>query len=186
MDSTSQEAYLYEQEGTTFTVTVAGADLAHIQCQLKEEASHNNRESPTNNFKPVDDTKVIRIDPKNLDKVICIGARLSSKLEASLMEFLCKIVDVYVWKPSDMPGIPRDVTKHCLSIKLKVKHVQRHLSHFNEERQKAIGDELIRLLVAGFIKEVKHLEWLANPVLVKKKNRKWRMCVNYTSLNKVC
>jgi hypothetical protein len=49
-----------------------------------------------------------------------------------------------------------------------------------------IGDELIRLLVAGFIKEVKHLEWLANPVWVKKKNRKCRMCVNYTSLNKVC
>jgi hypothetical protein len=123
MDSTSQEAYLYEKEGTTCTVTVAGADLAHIQHQLKEEASHNNRESPTNNFKPVDDTKVIRIDPKNLDKVIYIGARLSSKLEVSLMEFLCKIVNVYVWKPFDMPGIPRDVTKHCLSIKLKVKHV---------------------------------------------------------------
>ena len=40
------------------------------------------------------------------------------------------------------------------------------------------------MLAAGFIKEVFHLEWLANPVLVKKKNGKWRMCVEYTSLNK--
>jgi beta-glucosidase/6-phospho-beta-glucosidase/beta-galactosidase len=40
--------------------------------------------------------------------------------------------------------------------------------------------------VAGFIKEVFHPEWLANPVLVEKKNGKWRMCVDYTSLNKVC
>jgi hypothetical protein len=39
---------------------------------------------------------------------------------------------------------------------------------------------------AGFIKEVHHPEWLANPVLVKKKNEKWRMCVDYTSLNKAC
>jgi len=42
------------------------------------------------------------------------------------------------------------------------------------------------LLATGFIKEVFHPEWLANLVLVKKKNGKWRMCVDYTSLNKEC
>jgi hypothetical protein len=41
-------------------------------------------------------------------------------------------------------------------------------------------------LEAGFIKEVHHLEWLANPILVKKKSGKWRICVDYTSLNKAC
>jgi hypothetical protein len=41
-------------------------------------------------------------------------------------------------------------------------------------------------LEAGFIKEVFHPTWLANPVLVKKKNGKWRMCVDYTSLNRAC
>jgi hypothetical protein len=46
--------------------------------------------------------------------------------------------------------------------------------------------ELWKLLEAGFIKEVFHPTWLANPVLVKKKNGKWRMCVDYTSLNKAC
>jgi hypothetical protein len=46
--------------------------------------------------------------------------------------------------------------------------------------------ELQKLLEAGFIKEVFHPTWLANPVLVKKKNEKWRMCVDYTSLNKAC
>jgi hypothetical protein len=49
-----------------------------------------------------------------------------------------------------------------------------------------IGVELRKLLEAGFIKEVFHPMWLANPVLVKKKNGKWRMCVDYTSLNKGC
>ena len=44
--------------------------------------------------------------------------------------------------------------------------------------------EITRLLAAGFIKEVYHLEWLANPVLVRKKNKEWRMCVNYTDLNR--
>jgi hypothetical protein len=41
-------------------------------------------------------------------------------------------------------------------------------------------------MAAGFIKEVFHPEWLANPVLVRKKGGKWRMCVDYTGLNKSC
>jgi len=36
----------------------------------------------------------------------------------------------------------------------------------------AIGEEVAKLLAAGFIKEVFHPKWLANPVLVKKKNGK--------------
>jgi hypothetical protein len=49
-----------------------------------------------------------------------------------------------------------------------------------------MGEDLSRLLVAGFIKGVQHPDWMANPVLVSKKNEKWRMCVDYTSLNKAC
>ena len=47
--------------------------------------------------------------------------------------------------------------------------------------------ELSKLLTTGFIKEIDHPEWLANPVLVlKKNNNEWRMCVDYTDLNKHC
>ena len=49
-----------------------------------------------------------------------------------------------------------------------------------------IGEEIARLLAAGFIKEVQHTEWLANPVMVEKKNKRWRMCIDYTHLNKAC
>ena len=49
-----------------------------------------------------------------------------------------------------------------------------------------IGEEIARLLAAGFIKEVQHPEWLANLVMVEKKNKKWRMCIDYTHLNKAC
>jgi hypothetical protein len=49
-----------------------------------------------------------------------------------------------------------------------------------------MGEELSRLLAAGFVKEVQHPDWIANPVLVLKKSEKWLMCVDYTSLNKVC
>ena len=57
---------------------------------------------------------------------------------------------------------------------------------FNEERRQAIRDETQKLLAAGYIREVQYLEWLANVVLVKKSNGKWRMCVDFTDLNKAC
>src|SRR5438132_9018451 len=60
------------------------------------------------------------------------------------------------------------------------------LSRFAQDRKEAIRDELTKLTAANFIREVYHPDWLANPVLVKKKNGKWCMCVDYTDLNKAC
>jgi hypothetical protein len=85
-----------------------------------------------------------------------------------------------------MPGIPREVTEHALEIRASSKPVKQCLRRFNEEKRKVIGEEIHKHLEAGFIKEVHHPEWLANPILVKKKSGKWRMCVDYTSLNKAC
>jgi hypothetical protein len=95
-------------------------------------------------------------------------------------------IDVFAWKPSDMKGIPREVVEHNLNIKPGSKLVKQHLRCFNDEKCKAIGEEIKKLLCSGFIREVFHPEWIANPVLVKKKNKKWRMCVDYTGLNKAC
>jgi hypothetical protein len=72
-----------------------------------------------------------------------------------LVDFLRANADVFAWSPSDMPGIPREV---------------------DEEKRRAIGEEIHKLLAAGFIKEVFHPEWLANPVLMRKKGGNGR-CV---------
>jgi hypothetical protein len=85
-----------------------------------------------------------------------------------------------------MPGIPRDLAEHSLDIRAGARPVKQHLCRFDEEKRRAIGEEVHKLMAAGFIKEVFHREWLANPVLVKKKGGKWRMCVDYTGLNKAC
>ena len=52
--------------------------------------------------------------------------------------------------------------------------------------KEAIRVEIKWLLATRFIKEVYHPKWLANPILVQKKNKEWRMCVDYTDLNKHC
>ena len=85
-----------------------------------------------------------------------------------------------------MPGIPREVAEHTLRLVPGSKPAKQRLRRFDNERHRAIGEEVAKLLATGFIREVYHSDWLANPVLVKKKTRKWRMCVDYTGLNKAC
>ena len=68
-----------------------------------------------------------------------------------------------------MIGIPQDVAKHALCLILGSKPAKQCLRRFNDERRRAIGEEIAKLLVAGFIREVFHSDWLANPVLVKKR-----------------
>ena len=65
-----------------------------------------------------------------------------------------------------MPGIPRDVTEHTLKIHPDSKPVKPRLRRFDEEKRRAISEEIAKLSAAGFNKEVYHPEWLANPVLV--------------------
>ena len=71
-----------------------------------------------------------------------------------------------------MPGIPREVTKHALSLILGSKPTKQCLCCFDNKRHRAIGEEVTKLLAARFIKEVYHSDWLANPVLIKKKTGK--------------
>jgi hypothetical protein len=103
-----------------------------------------------------------------------------------LINFLRTNAEVFVWSPSDMPGIPRNVAEHSMDIQAGARPVKQPLHRFDEEKRRAIGEEIHKLMAAVFIKEVFHPEWLANPVLVKKKGGKWRMCVDYTGLNKAC
>jgi hypothetical protein len=81
----------------------------------------------------------------------------------------------------------KKLIEHCLKVNPKATLKKQRLRRFAPDKREAIKKELAKLLVAGFIKEVYHPEWLANLVLVlKKNNNEWRMCVDYTELNKHC
>src|SRR3954469_25293417 len=85
-----------------------------------------------------------------------------------------------------MPGVPRELAEHKLHIRPGSKPNKQPLRRFSEDKRRAIDDEIAKLLAAGLIKEVFYPDWLANPVLVPKKSGTWRMCIDYTCLNKVC
>ena len=81
----------------------------------------------------------------------------------------------------------REFAEHSLEVFNDAKPVQQAIRRYPEPRRRAIGEEITRLLAANFIWEIKIATWLANPVLVAKKNTdKLRMCIDYTSLNMYC
>jgi hypothetical protein len=101
-----------------------------------------------------------------------------------VIEFLREKRDLFAWQPSDMPSVPRELAEHSLNIYHDAKPVKQSIRCFGPERQHAISKEIPWLQAAGFIREVIHTEWLANPVLVPKKNTtELRMCIDYTALN---
>ena len=86
-----------------------------------------------------------------------------------------------------MPGVPREFTKHALNVNPDTRPVKQTIKRLSEPRAQAVGMEIIRILEAKFIREIKESTWLANTVLVPKKDTDiLRMCVDFTSLNKHC
>src|SRR4051812_5133564 len=86
-----------------------------------------------------------------------------------------------------MPGVPREFVEHALNVFPDAKPVKQSIRRLSEPRAKAIGVEVNRLLDANFIREIKESEWLANTVMVPKKDTDilW-MCMDFPSLNKHC
>ena len=93
---------------------------------------------------------------------------------------------MFAWSHEDRPGIPTSIIRHHLKVDLERKPIQQRRRVFVPERNRAIMHKVDKLLAAGFIKEVYYLEWLANVVMVKKTNGKWRMCVDFINLNDAC
>jgi hypothetical protein len=83
-----------------------------------------------------------------------------------------------------MLGVPRELAEQKLKVYPQARPIRQKLCRFTPDKREFIRVELARLVAAWFIREVLHPEWLANHVLVLKKNKvDWRMCVDYTDLN---
>ena len=122
----------------------------------------------------------------DLEHLAYIGSRIAEDLKSSLTHFLRENKDVFAWKQADMGGIDPTIITHRLNVSPSLKPVKQKRRSFASERQKAINEEVDKLLQAGAIREVEYPEWLANVVLVKKANDKWRLYIDFTDINRAC
>ncbi|XP_013589574.1 PREDICTED: uncharacterized protein LOC106298015 [Brassica oleracea var. oleracea] len=128
----------------------------------------------------------VPIDEADPSKVVRIGTYLYDDMQSLIISFLKENASTFAWVTTDMKGIGPAITSHELNVDLTFKPIRQKRRKLGPERSKAVNEEVDRLLDAGFIAEVRYPEWLANSVVVKKKNGKWRICVDFTDLNKAC
>jgi hypothetical protein len=94
--------------------------------------------------------------------------------------------DVFAWLANDLCGVNRDTIEHSLNIDPTIRPRKQKLRKMPDDKAEGARNEVKRLLSARVIREVTYPEWLANIVMVKKANGKWRMCIDFTDLNKAC
>ncbi|GAU31520.1 hypothetical protein TSUD_332960 [Trifolium subterraneum] len=164
--------------------------------QVPKEATDSTNMSQTADLDPREEFQEGRVSPteeleeiKIGDKahqVTNLGTTLPYEERGKIIATLRRNVDLFAWHPEDMPGIYEGIITHKLAIMPNFKPVSQKKRKLGEERREAVDEEVAKLKAAHFIEEIKYPEWLANVVMVKKNNGKWRMCVDFTDLNKAC
>nr|GEV78573.1 reverse transcriptase domain-containing protein [Tanacetum cinerariifolium] len=162
-------------------VTIRSTVLIPTECTSMITSSAVSREERTRpaNFK-------VALHPDFPDQEVAIRGALSDKGRTELCSILKKNLDIFSWQPSDMTGVPQSVAEHWLNIREGYSPVRQKKKGQALERTKAIQAEVQKLVEAGIMREVYYHDWLSNPVMVKKHDGSWRMCVDFTDLNKAC
>ncbi|GKE83305.1 hypothetical protein Tco_1553305, partial [Tanacetum coccineum] len=136
--------------------------------------------------KGTEDVEHAVINDAHSDQTITIAANLSKTLKEKLCELLRSNKDVFAWTPTDMTGIPRELAEHKLNIHPQTFPVWQKKHAITKERSKAITTEVSKLVEARILKAVFFPKWVSNPVMVKKIDGTWCMCIDFTSINKAC
>ena len=136
--------------------------------------------------KPIEELEEMTLNNSRPERTTRIGTLASWLIRQALTAFLRDNQDVFTWSHEDMLGINPSVIVHRLNVSPSFSPIWQKKRIFAQERDKAIAKEVQKLLEADFIRKVYYPDWLANVVMVKKANGKWRILVDFTNLNKAC
>ena len=120
---------------------------------------------------------------QDTDKYFQIGTSMENQDKVEMLLFLIQNVDVFAWSPYEVPGVDPKFIVHKLNVDPSFPPKKQKLRRTAKEHVEAVKSKDQRLKESGAIKEIYFPEWLANIVVVKKKNGKWRICVDFTNLN---
>ena len=95
-------------------------------------------------------------------------------------------MDVFAWTLYEVPGVDPEFIVHKLNMDPSFPPKKQKLRRLVKEHVEVVKSEVQRLKEAGAIREIFFPKWLTNTVIVKKKNGKWRVCIDFTDLNQAC
>lgn len=115
-----------------------------------------------------------------------MGKFLPKEVKESLRHLLAQYQAVFAWSTLDITGVPTSLAVHRLNVSPATKPIRQKRRPFPADRAETIRTEVRKLFSAGMIEEIHYPEWLSNPVLVKKPDGSWQMCIDFTDVNKCC
>ncbi|GJT75876.1 reverse transcriptase domain-containing protein [Tanacetum coccineum] len=151
------------------TVTIRSSRAIPMECAMISEPS---TQHPVTSQVLEEKIKVV-IHPEYPEQTIAIGSTLTEKGRKELCALLKQNLDIFAWKPADMTGVPRHMAEHRLNVREGCPPVRQKKRGQASERNKAIQEEVDKLVDAGIMKEVHYYSWLSNPVMVKKHDGSW-------------
>src|ERR1051325_10823729 len=128
--------------------------------------------------------EAINLGSEEDKKEVNIGALLDNNVKGKMIDLLKEYVDVFAWSYQDMPGLDTIIVEHHLPLRPECPPIKQILRRVHPDMADKIKNEVQMQLDAGFLVTSEYPQWLANIVLVSKKDRKVRMCVYYRDLNK--
>ena len=140
--------------------------------EMDEQMTTMNIEERQVNVELMEGLETISLDNEHAERITHISTQASPSMRKGLTLFLRDNLDVFAWTHENMLEIDLNTIVHQLSISPSFPPIRQRKRVFAQERDKAIAEEVHKLLGASFIKEVYYPEWLANMVMVKKANEK--------------
>ncbi|XP_027158226.1 uncharacterized protein LOC113759845 [Coffea eugenioides] len=156
------------------------SDILSIDCLDPQQAEKFPR------LETGDEVEEVSLSPTKPDQIVRIGIRLPGPIKKGMVDLLREYRDVFAWAADEVRGVPHHLMIHELNVGPQTHPVKQKRRHLGLERSRAVGEEVDKLLPAKIIREVQYPTWLSNPVMVRKDAGAWRMCVDFTDLNKAC
>ncbi|GKB32161.1 hypothetical protein Tco_0871562 [Tanacetum coccineum] len=142
----------------------------------------------------IDTEETIVIDDEYPEQKVTIGRQLTTMIKMRLRDILRVHADVFAWTTTHITGVPRTLiigeetfsTKHQLNVFNHTEPVKQKKRSLAPERNEVVCTQVKELVEAGVLREVKYQKWVSNPIIVKKYDGKWKLCIDFTNINKAC
>ncbi|GJS10547.1 reverse transcriptase domain-containing protein [Tanacetum coccineum] len=167
---------------TKGVITLKSSRLVLLECAMV-----SGPEGTLPAINPIVEERIkVAINLEYPEQTVMIGSTLTEEGRNKLCGLLQRNLDIFAWKPVDMTGVPRHIPKYRLNVREGYSLVRQNKRGQAADQNQAIQEEVGKLVEAGIMREVHYHDWLSNPVMVKKHDDSWRMCVDFKDLNKAC
>ena len=128
--------------------------------------------------------KIINLGTEANPQNINLGSDCTQHKKSSFLKLFSEFKDAFAWSYDDLKTFDTQIIQHVIPMKFQSKPFQQKLRKMHPALEPAVKKELNKLLTTRIIFPIHHTQWVANLVLVRKKNGDIRLCVDFQNLNR--